>query len=133
MILYDVIKAGHIVALLMWSGGMMAVALVVTKGDRETMARFRSWDQAVTTPAMIVTWGLGLTLSVWGGWLPSGWLMSKLAFVLVMSAVHGFLSGQLRKVAANGDFTAKAGVRIAMPAIFVSLSIVVLLVETKPF
>lgn len=97
---YDLLKAGHIVAVVIWFGGMMAVALL--KQGSDMTAPLRTWDRNVTTPAMIVSWALGLTMATWVGWFASGWMIAKLAFVLALSAVHGVLSGRLRRAATDG-------------------------------
>jgi uncharacterized membrane protein len=133
MMPYELLKAGHLVAVVIWFGGMMSAALVLTRGSGETIARFGAWDRSVTTPAMVATWALGLTLAVWGNWFASGWMGAKLVFVLVLSAVHGILSGRLRRAAADGEAAAGTAVRIALPAMTVSLCAIVLLVVTKAF
>jgi uncharacterized membrane protein len=132
--LYELLKAGHLVAIVIWFGGMMLAALALTHGRGEMMERLRIWDRSVTAPAMIGTWALGLTLAVWGNWFASGgWMSVKLVFVLVLSAVHGILSGRLRRTAADGEAAAVPALRLALPAMMVSLLVIALLVVTKPF
>jgi uncharacterized membrane protein len=96
---YELLKAGHIVAVVIWFGGMMAIALLLGRGE-EMAASLQSWDRYVTTPAMIAAWILGLTMATWAGWFASGWMMAKVVFVLALSGVHGVLSGRLRRTAA---------------------------------
>ena len=61
----------------------------------------RRWDQTVTTPAMLLVWGLGLTLATSGQWFTAGWLQAKLLFVVVLSGLHGIQSGRLRRIASG--------------------------------
>ncbi len=131
--LYDLVKAGHILAVVIWFGGMMAAALALTRGDAQSLAGFKAWDRSVTTPAMVATWALGLTLAVWGGWFATGWMGVKLVFVLVLSAVHGMLSGRLRRAAASGEIVVGTVERLALPVMMASLCAIVLLVVTKAF
>ncbi len=131
--LYDLVKAGHILAVVIWFGGMMAAALVLTRGDARSIAGFKTWDRSVTTPAMVAAWALGLTLAVWGGWFATGWMGVKLVFVLVLSAVHGMLSGRLRRAAAGGGIVVGTVERLALPVMMASLCAIVLLVVTKIF
>src|SRR5438445_607045 len=44
----------------------------------------------ITTPAMVVSWVLGLWLALTGGSYASGWLQAKVILVLGLSALHGF-------------------------------------------
>ena len=38
---------------------------------------------------MLLVWALGLTLATAGHWFADGWLQAKLAFVLILSGLHG--------------------------------------------
>src|SRR5258708_11152256 len=46
---------------------------------------------AIITPAMVVSWVLGLWLAWAGGVYAAGWLHAKLVLVIALSALHGFL------------------------------------------
>ena len=48
--------------------------------------------KAIINPAMVVSWALGLWLAWDGGWFAYGWFQAKVVLVLLMSALHGFLS-----------------------------------------
>lgn len=102
---YPWLKALHVAAALAFTGGVLAVSMLlaaVPTGDAgaASVARgIRRWDQTVTTPAMLLVWALGLTLAMTGHWFADGWLQAKLAFVLVLSGLHGVQSGRLRRLA----------------------------------
>jgi protoporphyrinogen IX oxidase len=102
------LKALHITAVLVWLGGLFAAAFVVaivSKGSpgepglTALVAAVRRWDRRVTAPAMLVVWGAGLTLAMLGAWFPGLWLIIKLGIVGLLSALHGILSGLLRRQA----------------------------------
>ncbi len=106
--LYPWIKALHVVAVLVFVPGVLMAAVLLSAMPREGDAyaspivrRARQWDLTVTTPAMVATWGLGLTLGLAGQWFASGWLIAKLGIVAVLSGLHGVLSARLRLVASN--------------------------------
>lgn len=87
--------------------GMMFLAAASAEPSNAALAqRIRRWDQAVTTPAMLLVWSFGLVVALSGGWLADGWLQAKLVLVVLLSALHGMQSGQLRRL--NGG--AGAGV-----------------------
>lgn len=67
------------------------------------LAMVRRWDRSVTAPAMILVWAFGLTLAFQGKWFGAPWLTAKLALVVLLSAVHGLLSGSLRRLAWEED------------------------------
>ncbi|MBR0642690.1 CopD family protein [Plastoroseomonas hellenica] len=129
---YELLKASHIVAVVIWFGGMMAVALLLRRGSEATPSLL-TWDRYVTTPAMIAAWGLGLTMATWAGWFASGWMMAKMVLVLALSAVHGLLSGRLRRAAAKGGVPSELDGRLVLGVMLALLSAIVLLVVTKPF
>ena len=108
------LKALHVAAVLTWVGGMTVAALTAvahaaarrqgrTSDLSGTLALVRRWDRRVTSPAMILVWALGLTLAFQGDWFGAPWLMAKLALVLLLSGVHGVLSGSLRRLAWDED------------------------------
>lgn len=98
---YPWIKALHLIAVISWMAGMLYLPrLFIYHSDADPLS-----DQAKTfavmerrlmsvimTPAMIVSWVLGLYLawSVFG--FSGGWLHAKLAAVFALSGVHGYFA-----------------------------------------
>ena len=126
------LRALHIAAVMMWIGGMLAAALTVAAASsahrqQETADRsaflesVRGWDRRVTAPAMLLVWALGLLLARNGGWFPQLWLLVKLALVLLLSALHGILSGNLRRLSRLEDSGTMAGLRYAPAAIILAV------------
>jgi len=103
--LYPWLKALHVASAVIFAGGVLAVSVFLAAApvDLENSSSFarmvRRWDQAVTMPAMLLVWAFGLTLAVTGHWFSEFWLQAKLAFVLVLSGIHGIQSGRLRRLA----------------------------------
>jgi uncharacterized integral membrane protein (TIGR00701 family) len=136
------LKALHIVAVITWIGGMLIVAVAAVSSARDQheiagraafLAGVRRWDRRVTTPAMLVVWMLGLALASMGHWFPQAWLVAKFAMVLLLSAVHGVLSGNLRRLSLSPQPRSPAFLRYAASMIVVAVFVIVVLVVTKPF
>ena len=103
--MYLWLKAFHVAAMVVWIGGMLILALVHSLLRAQTppagpgpLAEIAArWDTRVTTPAMLSTWALGVTLAVQSGWFGAPWLSIKLAIVGALSILHGIQSGTLRR------------------------------------
>jgi len=136
------LKAFHVAAAITWIGGMVAAGLVVasrpacadvqTTQDTPFLNAIRRWDRSVTLPAMLVVWALGLVMAMQAGWFASPWLTIKLAIVGALTALHGLLSGTLRRLGASND-QPPATLRYAAPATILGVVMIAILVVTKPF
>lgn len=130
---YSWIKALHVAAAIIFVGGVLGVALFLNAagpdhaGAAKTMRR---WDQRVTTPAMLLVWALGLSLGLMGGWFRDGWLIAKLAFVIILSGVHGVQSARLRRMA--GGVSSMRPTGLVAPLIIGSVIAIAILVIVKP-
>jgi uncharacterized membrane protein len=141
---YFWLKALHIVTVITWVGGMLVVTVAIAavsgaRGHHEIasraafLAHVRGWDRRVTTPAMLLVWMLGLALAFSGQWFPQTWLAAKLAMVLLLSAAHGLLSGNLRRLVLSQEPGSPTSLRHAAAAIVGAVLIIVVLVVIKPF
>ncbi|MEP5698528.1 MAG: CopD family protein, partial [Sneathiella sp.] len=91
-------------------------------------------DARFTSPAMLITWLLGLTLIMTGNWFPpSGWLVMKLVAVFLLSGFHGILTGSLRKTLKGNGGSPPPTFRYAGFPFAVTATLVVLMATTKPF
>ncbi len=106
--LYDWIKAFHVVAIIAWMAGLlylprlMVYHTAAAPGSRQSetfKVMERRLLRVITTPAMIASWALGLALAAIGGWFAHGWLHAKLLLVLLLSAYHGVAAGWVRAFA----------------------------------
>jgi putative membrane protein len=108
---YDLVTLLHVTADFVFVAGLLAAALLVAAlsthdaaqlaRERRLVATMRRLHRAVTTPALVIAWACGAWLALQAGWFHSGWLHAKLALVLALSALHGVLSGALRRASAD--------------------------------
>jgi uncharacterized membrane protein len=132
--LYPWLKALHLASAIVFVGGVLAVSIFLTAASTEIPAKSAvtqavlRWDHLVTSPALLLVWALGLSLALWGGHFSNLWLQAKLVFVVVLSGVHGILSGRLRRLAGGGSVRPQ---RFG-PVIIASLVPIVALAVVKP-
>ena len=140
--LYTWLKAVHIVAVIAWMAGILYLPrLFVYHCDAEPGSKqsetFKVMERRLLTviinPAMVATWALGLWLTWDGGWFASGWLQAKLALVLAMSGVHGFLSGCVRDFAHDRNRRSQKFYRIINELPTILMIGIVILAVVKPF
>ncbi len=134
------LKGLHVASVLLFIGGLIAetafmatlpLDAALTAEQRHAASIVRSWDRRLTIPALLLAWGLGLTLALMQGWFPAAWLHVKLVFVLALSALHGMQSGTLRRLAA-GSGRVRAQTVAVLVIVMSAISIAVLAVA-KPF
>lgn len=135
---YPFLVAAHVTAVVFLVGGMLAQdrmvrAMAACPQERQAalLVILLRLDRRVTAPALLLAWIFGLSLTIWAGWFPSGWLVAKLAFVIALSALHGMQTGRLRRFARDGkpaDSLPGAG-----PAIVVMMAAIAVLAFVKPF
>lgn len=137
---YPWLKGLHVAAAILFVGGLISetvfmaalpTAEELTLDQRRAVSAVRSWDQWLTTPAMLLVWGLGLTLALSQGWFSSHWLQVKLVFVLALSALHGVQSGTLRRLA--GGVGAAPKQTVPTLVIVISVVSIAVLAVVKPF
>jgi putative membrane protein len=140
--LYLWAKAVHIIAVISWMAGMLYLPrLFIYHCEAEPGSRqsetFKVMELRLLTiiinPAMVVTWVLGVWLAHDGGWLTSGWLYAKLALVIVLSGVHGFMVRWVRDFGADQNRHSQKFYRIINEIPTVLMIGIVLLVVLKPF
>lgn len=140
--LYEWIKALHVVAVISWMAGMLYLPrLMVYHCDAPAGSQqsetFKVMERrllkAIINPAMGVTWLAGLYLAWDGGWYLSGWFHAKFALVLVMSGFHGALSRWVKDFAADRNMRPAKFYRIANEVPTVLMIGIVVLVIVKPF
>ncbi|MDO9412813.1 MAG: protoporphyrinogen oxidase HemJ [Pseudolabrys sp.] len=139
--MYLWIKAFHIIAVISWMAGMLYLPRLFvyhcTAEPGSTQAKtFEVMEHRLLTyimsPAMGLTWILGLVLIWQGGWMTSGWMHAKLLFVVILSGLHGFLSRCVRDFAAGKNARSQKFYRIINEVPAVMMIIIVILVVVKP-
>ena len=130
--MYLWIKALHVAAVVTWMAGLIVAPAVLARGGGSEAARLvRQHFKRFTTPAMILALALGLWLALDGGWFRAGWLHAKLVLVFALTAAHGVLAGQLRRVA-TVEGHAAPGWTLRLSAAAVSAVLIAVLVIVKP-
>ncbi len=136
------LKSFHVVAVIAWMAAILYLPRLLVyhcaaepgSVQSETFKVMeRRLLKAIMTPAMVVTWVLGLWLAVSGGWFASGWLHAKIALVLAMSGVHGFLAGAVRRFANDANTRPARFYRIMNEVPTLLMIVIVVLVIVKPF
>jgi protoporphyrinogen IX oxidase len=148
--IYPWLKAFHVIAVIAWMAGMLYLPRLFVyhcgaeKGSVQSetfKVMERRLLRGIINPAMIATWGLGLWLA-WMGpdshyqwfWLASAWwLRLKLALVLLLSAMHGFLARWVRAFAADSNPHSQKFYRIINEIPTVIMIAIVILAVVKPF
>lgn len=140
--LYLWAKAVHVIAVIAWMAGMLYLPrlfvyhseVAVGSPQSETFKVMeRRLLRAIINPAMIVTWVLGLWLAWKGFGFHGGWLHTKIALVFVMSGVHGYLSGSVRRFAEDRNVKSARHWRIVNEVPTLLMIAIVILVIVKPF
>lgn len=139
---YPWAKAIHILAVIAWMAGMLYLPrLLVYHADAEKGSvqseTFKVMERrllrGIINPAMVVTWVFGLWLAWKGFAFQGGWLHGKIALVLLLSAVHGYLAGAVRKFAEDRNEKPAKHWRIVNEIPTLLMIAIVILVVVKPF
>jgi putative membrane protein len=140
--LYPWIKAFHVVAVIAWMAGMLYLPrLFVYHCEAEPGSvqseTFKVMERrllrAITNPAMVVSWALGLWMVYEGAWLGARWFQSKLLLVIALSAIHGWLARWTGDFAADRNRHSQRFYRIINEVPAVLMIAIVILVVVKPF
>jgi protoporphyrinogen IX oxidase len=140
--MYEWLKAFHVIAIIAWMAGMLYLPRLFVyhsetpKGSIQSDT-FKMMERrllkAIMTPAMILTWLLGMILIWQGGWITSGWLHAKILLVVLLSGVHGFLSKTVREFAADRNVRPAKFYRLINEVPTILMILIVILVIVKPF
>jgi protoporphyrinogen IX oxidase len=136
------IKAVHVVAIISWMAGLLylprlfiyhcdaALGSVQSETFKVMERRLLS---IIMTPAMIISWVLGLWLAWTGGHLSQPWFHAKLALVIGLSAVHGSFSAAAGAFAEDRNDKPPRHWRIVNEVPTLLMIAIVILVIVKPF
>ena len=136
------LKAFHIMAVIAWMAGMFYLPRLFVyhadaKPGSEVSETFKVMEQRllgiIMRPAIGLVWLSGLTLVYWGGFWTEGWFHAKLALVLLMSGLHGFLESCVKQFAADQNARDGRFYRIVNEVPTLLMAAIVLLVVVKPF
>ncbi|HSG88742.1 MAG TPA: CopD family protein [Pseudomonadales bacterium] len=137
---YLLVKALHILAVVLWLGTALFIAALLPRisdlhgeSRQRWLATLRKIAKRLETPAMILTWVLGIALMLWGGWASAAWMHAKLTLVLVLTGLHGIQAGRFKKLAKDPEHELPAWFGWLFPVMLLMLTAVIVLVAVKPF
>ena len=139
---YPWAKAIHVIAVISWMAGMLYLPRLFvyhaeTERGSQQSETFKVMERrllrGIINPAMVISWAFGLWLAWKGFGFQGGWLHAKLAAVVALSAVHGYLSAVVRKFAEDRNEKPARHWRIVNEIPTLLMIIIVVLVIVKPF
>ncbi len=140
--LYLWIKAVHVISVIAWMAGMLYLPrLFVYHADAEAGSpqseTFKVMERrllrAIINPAMIVAFLTGAYLAFEAGWWRDGWFHGKFTLVILMTAVHGFLSRWRRHFDQDRNIHSAKFYRMINEVPTLLMIGIVILVIVKPF
>ena len=141
--LYDWIKALHVIAVMAWMAGMLylprlyvyhVAAAVGSELSTTLKIMERRLLRAIINPAMLAAFGFGIWLLVLNpSLLQAPWLHAKLALVLAMTALHGMLARWRKAFAEDRNTHTAKFYRVMNEVPTVLLVGIVILVIVRPF
>ncbi len=139
---YDWIKALHVVAIISWMAGMLYLPRLFVyhadiKSGTEQSETFKLMEgrllRVIINPAMVISWIAGLWLAWQAGFYKQGWFHAKFLLVILLSAVHGYLSANVRAFAEDRNVKDSRHWRIVNEVPTVLMIGIIILVIVKPF
>lgn len=139
---YEWIKAVHVIAIIAWMSGMLYLPRLMVYHVEAPVGSIQSETfkimerrllKGIINPSMILAWVLGLYLAWTGFGFKGGWLHGKIALVLVLSGLHGYLVGRVRAFAQDRNDKSARFYRILNEVPAVIMAAIVILVIVKPF
>ena len=141
---YEWLRALHIIAVICWMAGMLYLPRLFVyhaeaDAGSDTSETFKIMERRlfkfIMSPAMIVSWILGLAMLYANpGMLEgAGWMHAKLLFVVLMSAAHGVLSKNVRLFAKDENTKSAKYFRILNEVPTVLMIGIVIFAVVQPF
>jgi protoporphyrinogen IX oxidase len=141
--MYLWLKALHIIAVISWMAGLLYLPRLMIyhcaaeKGSVQSET-FKTMERrllkAIMTPAMIVSWVLGLWLAFgYVGFKGNLWLHAKFALVIALSAAHGMQARWVREFAEDRNVRPHTFYRIWNEVPTLLMLGIVILAVVKPF
>ena len=139
--IYLFVKSIHIISFTAWMAGMLYLPrLFVYHSEKNldvtTYKKFLIMEKKlikiIMTPAMVLTWLLGIALSLINDLYIELWIVIKVFFVILLSACHGFFINCYKQFHKNRNTYSDKFFRIVneVPTFF--LVVIVFLVVFKP-
>ncbi|MGV6802044.1 MAG: CopD family protein [bacterium] len=141
--LYPYIKVAHLSMVIAWMAGMLYLPRLFINqfqsergSDCEQMLinMQRRLLKMIINPSMIAVWALGLFMIYLNPTVfTNSWMHVKLFLVLVISGIHGFYAGSLKKFARGERPQSEKFWRVINEVPFLLMIVVLIMVMVKPF
>jgi putative membrane protein len=136
------VKSIHVVAIISWMAGLLYLPRLfiyhcdAPKGSVQSET-FKVMESRllniIMTPAMVISWVLGLWLAYQAGFFSAGWLHAKLAAAIALTGVHGYFSASARRFRQDANEKPPLHWRIVNEVPTLLMVAIVILVIVKPF
>ena len=136
------LKAGHIIFAIFWMAGLFMLPRYFVYHQEadpqsaentlwiEREARLR---RIILTPALVVTWVLGLALAYSSGAFSHGWFHGKFLVLLLLSGYHGYLASYASKLARGERRLSGKRLRLLNEVPGIAAALIVVLAVVRPF
>jgi putative membrane protein len=140
--IYPWLKALHVVAVMSWMAGLLYLPRLFVYHCAATPGSVQSETfkvmerrllRAIMTPAMVVSWCLGVFLAWAGGHLLEAWMLAKFALVAALTASHVLFARWREDFAADRNRHPARVFRIANEIPTLLMIAIVVLVIVRPF
>jgi len=140
--MYLYIKAFHIIAVISWMAGMLYLPRLfvyhaASKPGSEQSETFKVMERRllnfIMTPAMALTWILGMVLVIQGQLMGATWFHIKFVLVIALSVLHGQFSQWVADFSRDRNRHSQKFFRIVNEIPTVLMILIVLLAVVKPF
>jgi putative membrane protein len=145
IVMYPWLKAGHIISVISWMAGIFYLPRlfvhhsekveVPSQTDRLFSMMESKLLKVIMTPAMLATWGFGLSLAVIPGVLDWSdiWPWVKLMSIIAMTWFHFWLAKRQRNFELGDNQLTGKTYRIMNEVPTVLLLVIVIMVVVRPF
>jgi len=143
MTVYVFIKAVHIIFVIALMAGLLIyprykLHQIKSKPGEELfetmMEASNRLRKIILNPALVLVWGLGITMLVLNqSLLSQGWMHTKLLLVLILSGLHGYFIGIGKKIDRGEAVPSAKTLKMLNELPFVIMIGVVILAVGKPF
>ena len=140
------VKAAHVIFVVFWMAGLFMLlrylvyhqeGLADPKEAARWVDREAKLRRIILTPAMTAVWVLGLALAtdlgLFSGVPGLGWLHAKIAFVVALTAYHGWAIGYARRLGTGRRLLPDRTLRMVNEVPALATVAIVSLVIVKPF
>ena len=136
------VKAAHVTFVIFWMAGlfMLPRLYVYHQESAPGSAEERQWIERearvrgmILTPAMVITWVLGLLVALHLAAFGEPWFTAKLALVVALTGYQGWLGSYGKKLAAGNRTMSGKALRLINEFPGIAAALIVVLVIVRPF